>query len=57
MDKTETETDTMETLETGNDALPGTSETWRPPGTSRTWSRWNKSLAHVPNTRDTRSPE
>jgi hypothetical protein len=57
MDKAKTETDAMETLEMGNNTLPGSGETWRPPGTSRTWSSWNKSLAHVPNTCDTRSPE
>jgi hypothetical protein len=53
----ETETDALETLEAGHNTLPGTEETWCTPGTSRTWSRWDKSLAHVPNTRDTRSPE
>ena len=57
MDATETETDAVETLETRDDALPGTGETWSTTGTSRTWSRWDKSLAHVPDTRDKRSPE
>ena len=57
MGSTETETDAVETLETGNDALPGIGETWSTTGTSCTRSRWNKSLAHVPDTRDKRSPE
>ena len=57
MDSTQTETDALETMEAGNDALPGTGETWNTPGTSRTWSSWEKSMAHVPNTRDKRSPE
>jgi hypothetical protein len=57
VDTTETETDAGETLEAGNDMLPGIGETWRTPGTSCTWSRWNKSLAQVPDNRDKRSPE
>ena len=57
MGSTETETDALETLEMGHDALPGTGETWNTSGTSRTRSRWDKSLAHVPDTRDKRSPE
>ena len=57
MDQTETEADALETLEAGTDTLPGIGETWGTTGTSRTWSRWEKSLAHVPNTRDKRSPE
>ncbi len=52
MGSTETETDALETLEAGNDTLPGIGETWSTPGTSRTWSSWDKSLAHVPHTRD-----
>jgi hypothetical protein len=57
MGSTETEADALETLEAGNDALPGIGETWSLSGTSRTWGNRNKSVAHVPNTRDKRSPE
>ena len=51
------ETDGLETLEAGNNALPGIGETWSTPTTSRTWSSCEKSLAYVPNTCDKRSPE
>ena len=57
MGSTEIETDALETLEAGNDALPGIGETWSLSGTSRTWGNRNKSVAHVPDTRDKRSPE
>ena len=57
MDQTETKTDIVETLETGNNTLPRTGEAWRTHRTSRTWSSWNQSLAYVPNPCDTRSPE
>jgi hypothetical protein len=57
MGSTETEKNAVYTLETGKDALPRIGKTWNTPGTSCTRSRWNKSLVHVPDTRDKRSPE
>jgi len=57
MGSTENETDALETLEAGKDALPGIGETWSTSGTGCTWGNRNKSLAHVPHTCDKRSPE
>jgi group II intron reverse transcriptase/maturase len=57
MDQTETTTDVVETLETGNNALSGTDEAWSTERTSGAWSRRHQSLAHVPNPCDTRSSE
>lgn len=57
MDKAKAETDGLEALETGHDALPGVTEAWSTQRTSRTWNRWEKPVANVPNACSTRNPE